>query len=90
MGLSCCLIGEDSLLIQCGNILLSKNHVIPIVVSSNRASIDWAKKNNILCIDSINDLLELNSVKFDYIFSIVNSRILPPEVIDLANSFVIN
>ena len=90
MGLSCCLIGEDSLLIQCGNILLSKNHVIPIVVSSNRASIDWAKKNNILCIYSINDLLELNSVKFDYIFSIVNSRILPPEVIDLANSFVIN
>ena len=90
MELSCCLIGDDSLLIQCGNILLNKSHVIPIVVSSNKASIDWAKNNNILCIESINDLLEFPFVKFDYIFSITNGRILPPEIIDLANSFVIN
>lgn len=90
MHISCCLIGEDSLLIQCGNILLARHHHIEIVVSPNKIVQDWSKKNNIICVPEINQLLELNLGMIDYIFSIVNSYILSNEILNLSKNGAIN
>ena len=90
MILSCCLIGEDSLLIQCGNILLNHNHIIPLIVSTNPSSIDWAKEHNIPCADQVKSIAQFDLNQFDYIFSIANSHILSSEIVNLAKYQVIN
>lgn len=90
MRISCCLIGEDSLLVQCGSHLLTRNHRIEVVVSPNKIIKDWAKKNNIACVSDIDDLLNLNINTVDYMFSIVNSYILSNEVLKLSNNGAIN
>lgn len=90
MQISYGLIGEDSLLIQCGNLLLSRHHHIEIVVSPNKIVIDWASKNNIRCVPKINDLLESNLGEIDYLFSIVNSHILSNDILNLATNAAIN
>lgn len=90
MKISCYLIGEDSLLIQCGNLLLSKNHDIELVISPVKTIQDWANKNNIFCLSSMDSLTTFNLTKTDYIFSIVNSHILSHEVLKFARKMVIN
>ena len=90
MPLLCGLIGEDSLLIQCGNSLLAKNYTIEFVISTIDSIQDWAKKNSLICIPSLNDLILTDLKKIDYLFSIVNSHILPNELIQLPRKGVIN
>lgn len=90
MRITCFLIGEDSLLIQCGNVLLKKNHCIELVVSPNKNVQDWAKKNNIPSVYTIDEMIKLSTNPVDYIFSIVNSFILSNDVIQLARNKVIN
>ena len=90
MAISCCLIGEDSLLIQCANILLTNNHQIELIVSPMKTIQDWSKKNNINCIATLDELLMHNFKKVDYIFSIVNSHILSEKIINLSRQGAIN
>lgn len=86
-----CLIGEDSLLIQSGNLLLSRGHTITAVVSQVKKIQAWAKKNNIPLLNKISDLIANdNSIQFDYIFSVVNSQILSEKVFKLAKYGAIN
>lgn len=89
MKISTCLIGEDSLLIQCGRILLKNGHNIVVVVTTVSKIQDWAKENNILWLAKIRDLFD-HKFDFDYLFSIVNSYILSKEVIALARCAAIN
>lgn len=88
--ISCCLIGEDSLLIQCGDILLSQNFWIERVVSPKKTIQDWAQKNNIQWVSSIQELLSSHFNHVDYLFSIVNSSILPLSVLNMVNHAAIN
>ena len=88
--ISCYLIGEDSLIIQCGNILLEQNYFIELVISPLPLVQDWAKKQGIYCLSDLKSLIAADAPKVDYIFSIVNSHILTNEVISLAEKGVIN
>ena len=90
MGVSCCLIGEDSLLIQCGNILLARGHSISLVVSPIKSIQSWSKKNDIPFIGSIQDISKFFLNKIDYMFSIVNSQVLSNEIIKLCRNPIIN
>lgn len=88
---SICLIGEDSLLIQCGEILLNRHHSIQVIVSPVKKIESWARKNHISYFKTINELSQLEySMNIDYIFSIVNSCILPPSFLELACRAAIN
>lgn len=89
MAISCCLIGEDSLLIQCGNILLAKNHDIRFVLSPIKTIQDWSKKHGIPYAASIDELFSFDYYAFDYIFSIVSSRILSNEMTRRAREGII-
>ena len=85
------LIGEDSLLIQCGNILLKRGHHIALVISSIKKIQDWARKNQIPYLPTLNELYRLdNSISTDYIFSLANSHVLPNALIKHARYAAIN
>jgi amino acid adenylation domain-containing protein len=89
--ISACLIGEDSLLIQCGDILLNRSHRIEFVISSIKKIQDWAKKNQIPHFPTLHDLNKLNDyTSVDYIFSIANSHVLPNSLIKQARHAAIN
>ncbi|MDM8527781.1 amino acid adenylation domain-containing protein [Anaerolineales bacterium HSG24] len=77
--------------IQCADILLQlKNHIHGIF-SSDPIVKQWANKNNIPCYTpSNNSLKQLTKQPFDYLFSIVNDYILPPEILALPRQYPIN
>lgn len=89
--LSCYLVGEGSLLIQCATQLMRQGHKIHGVISSDNAVSQWAKSNHIAHCSLNDDVVSfLNSQPFDYLFSIVNTSLLPKEVINSPGRYAIN
>ena len=81
---NCCLIGEGSLLIKCAELLLQQKYQIKAIVSPDLIVKRWADCNNIVNLKNRKELFELlRREKRDYLFSIVNHAILPPEIINL-------
>lgn len=87
----CCLIGADTLLIECGEILLSKNHHITAVVTAIPRIRQWAEQNNISVID-YSDGYEshLSDLDFDHLFSITHLEIISDELLSLPKKGAIN
>ena len=90
MSMSYCLIGEDSLLIQCAKVLLENKSKIDAIVSPVASIQQWASDNDIFSVSSVSSLFGDKPREFDYIFSIVNSQILPDNILQSARKFVIN
>ena len=88
---SCILIGEDHLLLQCAEALLLKNFSIVAIVSHHEQVKEWAKKNNVYWLKSMLDAEnKLTYKKFDYLFSIVNSQIISPLLLNNVSKIAIN
>ena len=88
---SCCVIGETTLLVQCGEKLLRRGHTIHGVISPNPDLLQWAAANNIAHITPDDDLAGfLRQKPFDYLFSIVNNAILPENILRIARKKSIN
>lgn len=87
--LSFSLIGEDTLLMHCGKLILLRSHHIHAVVTPVKKIQDWARGENICCFPSIADFVNAQ-IRSDYIFSIVNSHLLTDQVLNLANYNTIN
>jgi amino acid adenylation domain-containing protein len=90
--LDCCLIGETSLCVECARILLDSGHHLRGIISADPAVTRWAGKNNIPSITGGKSriIAFLKQHPFDYLFSIFNMYILPPEIIALARKEVFN
>jgi len=88
---TCFVIGEDSLLIRCCEILLQKNHLLYGIVTSNQAIVSWANDNNIPAYE-LNDKLtrHLEEQPYDYLFSITNLKILKDEIVNSPKKSAIN
>lgn len=88
---SCCLIGGDTLLSQCGDLLLERGAAVRAVVTSNPVLQGWARGRDLEVIDAAGKystrLAELN---FDYLFSITHLAIIPEEVLALPRLMAIN
>jgi amino acid adenylation domain-containing protein len=86
---SCFLIGEETLLIQCAEILIKKEHQILGILSSNKLITDWAKLNgiNITLTDEI--IATLSHQPFDFLFGFDNS-LASNEIVDLPCKYIIN
>ncbi len=88
---TCFIIGEDSLLIRCSELLLEGGHEIYGIVSENSVISNWVRDKNIKLIQPEADLFhELQQKPFDYLFSIVNLKILGNEILNLPRKFAIN
>lgn len=88
--LSCYVIGEESLAIQCMEILLAQCFTILGIVTSNLQLIEWATKHSIVVIPPNTHLENVLIEKVDYLFSIVNPAILSDKLIKNVRKFAIN
>src|SRR5437879_13298153 len=91
LNFSCFIIGDDTLTIQCADILLNGGHQIFGLVSENPEIGRWANKREVMLIDPQSDLqAALGEHSFDYLFSIANLRLLPKELVALPPSGTTN
>jgi putative pyridoxal-dependent aspartate 1-decarboxylase len=87
----CIVIGVSTLVVGCMERLLANNFNIVIVVSDDKFVIEWAIKNRV---NYLNSILELQHIiaetSVDFLFSIVNSFVLPDEIISAPKCLAIN
>ncbi len=79
--ITCILLGDGSLLTQCGNLLLDRGHQIGAVVTSSRDIAEWAAGRGLPCL-ATSDVVRsgLPGIDCDWFFSIANTRVLPTNV----------
>lgn len=88
---SCCLIGDESHLIQCADILLQRGHDIQGVISSEPRIENWTREKGLTYFEPGTDLLnKLRDLTFDYLFSITNFSIIPNALLDQPRKNAIN
>ncbi len=88
---SCFIIGEGSLPIRGAEVLADRGHTILGAISSDAAIERWTTKRKIPCVDPRADVIAFVSQRpFEYLFSIVNSHILPQEMLRLPAEHAIN
>jgi amino acid adenylation domain-containing protein len=86
---NCCLIGEGNLLIECAEILLQKKYLIRGILAPDSAVKQWANANKIVNLHNSQELLQLlETVKCDYLFSVVNHTILSSDIINLVGKAI--
>ncbi|MEG4301670.1 formyltransferase family protein [Microcoleus sp. D3_18a_C4] len=88
---SCFLIGQGTLLVQCAELLLERGHQIFGVISADTSISSWAKAKDIPHIQQTENLIAfLRQQPFDYLFNIVNSSLLPKEILELPRQLAID
>ena len=88
---SCFLIGSETLLQECGDILQSQNHAVLGVISASPRLLRWATRCNLRVIDPSSDYASvLAKTPFDYLFSITHLEKIPDRVLELPRRCAIN
>ncbi len=82
-------IGEGTLLIQCAEEFRDEGGQITGVLSSNPMIRDWAISEGIPVYQSPEDA-ELKDISFEYLFSVVNLKILPHDLPVQASKMAVN
>jgi natural product biosynthesis luciferase-like monooxygenase protein len=88
---SCFLIGADTLLMECGDVLLERGHDVRGVVTGAPRVEAWARENGLEVIDVSGDwAAALAAEPFDHLFAITHLAIIPDEVLSLPQGLGIN
>ncbi len=85
---SCLLIGEDHFIVECAEILLINNYNIIGIISPAKNIELWASKNSIPLYKSLDEISMAETI--DYLFSIVNSKIIPEKFLKKIRKLAIN
>ncbi len=90
-GRGCVVVGEQSLVVQCCELLLERDYQIEAVVTENRAVVDWCAEHAIKHVARLSDLMAaVKDSPIAYLFSITNLRMLPAEILALPSRLAIN
>lgn len=85
------IIGEESLAIQCAEVLLAQDHRILGIISTSPTIAGWAKQVEIPWIDGASQWqAQLLEADFDYLFSIVNWHLVPLDLLEKPRYLAIN
>jgi natural product biosynthesis luciferase-like monooxygenase protein len=85
------LLGEQSLLVQCAELLRARGHLIRCIVSEDRRIAGWAATAQLPCYPRFEALEQaVPGGAFDYLLSITNLRMLPPWLLALPRKGAIN
>ncbi|KTD11238.1 amino acid adenylation domain-containing protein/thioester reductase domain-containing protein [Legionella jamestowniensis DSM 19215] len=88
---TCYLIGEDHLLLECAEILLSHHHSILGIISPLASAEDFSLARKIPYFRKLADAMPVLSItSFDYLFSVINGSILPLSLLKRAKCMAIN
>ena len=89
--LPCLVIGNQTLLIQCSEILLQRGHQINGVVTRDPQIRTWAEAKGLRVVEQGADLAgRLEGINFDWLLSIGNLNIIPEAVISQAAAGAVN
>ncbi|KIN61601.1 Non-ribosomal peptide synthetase [Sulfitobacter noctilucae] len=88
-GITAILIGDESLTIACGDMVLAGGHSISVVVTRDTAVRDWAEGKGLPVLSAPRDLLAAD-VAADWLLSIANLRMIPADVLALPAKGAIN
>mgnify|MGYP004701088783 CR=1 FL=1 len=89
--LRCLIMGDQMLPRQCAEILMTRGHQVVGVVSGDQGFRDWAAQQGIPQTGVDSGLLSFAQAHpYDCLFSIVNGRIIPDELLELATVCAIN
>ena len=86
---SAILMGDESLTIACGDMLLAGGHEVRAVVTRDDAVRAWATEHEIDVADDPADLVQA-APSADWLLSVANLRMIPQSVINLAAKGAIN
>lgn len=87
----CFMIGEDNLLIQCADILLTNGHKINGIISADPAVQKSSLERNIPYYRTLKEAhTVLENTAFDCLFSVASETILPEKILNLPRLFAIN
>lgn len=84
------LIGEGSVLVRCGEVLMAKGHRIKAVVSSDVIVRSWATKAGVQHYQLDEVLGHRPQLEFDILLSIGNYAVIPDALLKLAKRMSIN
>jgi natural product biosynthesis luciferase-like monooxygenase protein len=84
------LIGNESLAIQCGDVLLSRGHAISAVVTRNPSVAAWATGKGLDVIEAGQGLADRVTCAYDWLLSIANLDIIPRPLLDRAAKGAVN
>jgi methionyl-tRNA formyltransferase len=85
------IIGEGTLPVHCANVLLKHGHVVCAVSSPDAPLQQWAAERDVHHFPTLADFTAFARAEpFDYLFSIVNYRILPGSLLSLPKRLAIN
>ena len=88
---SCAVVGANPLTAQCAQLLLDRGHRIEALVTDDAVLTAWAEERGLPRVGHGPGLAEeLRRTPVDYLFSIVNLRILPQDVLDLPRRAAVN
>ncbi len=88
---TCCLIGGDTLLTQCGEQLLEAGHTIARVITDAPALKAWANGYDIEVIPVSSEYAAaLHNIQFDYLFAITHLALIPDKAIAAAGRGAFN
>ena len=83
------LMGDESLTIACGDIVLAGGHLIAAVVTRDTAVRSWASDKGLKSVENPRDLLDV-STSADWLLSIANLRLIPADVLALPTKGAVN
>jgi natural product biosynthesis luciferase-like monooxygenase protein len=76
--ITCILMGDGTLLIQCGGALIERGYNIAAVVTASDTVAEWATKQGLRVFTPGRDLEDkLGKISYDWFFSVANLRIVP-------------
>lgn len=87
---TCYLIGEDILTQECAEMLLKRQWGVFGIVTEKPCLIEWAKGKDIQVINIRQFSKEVAKKSFDFLFSVVNSKILSQDLLELPKEMPIN
>ncbi len=88
---SCFLIGSDSLLVECAEILLERGHEVRGVVTDTARLASWAREQGLGVHGFSSDWRGVMAARpFDWLFSITYLSVIPAEVLRLPRRGAIN
>ena len=90
----CALVGADSLLIECGNLLREKGHEVVVVGAGSARVAAWAAGNGIPTVDVTRPAAaweaELAAHEIDWLFAVTHLALLPDSVIAIPAKGAVN
>ncbi|MCS0463609.1 formyltransferase family protein, partial [Rhizobium favelukesii] len=85
------IVGSGTLAIRCAELAIAVGHVIGAALCDDAIFAEWAARANVQCMESVEELCSfLEAEPVDWIFSVANPFILPPDVFGRARRGAFN